>query len=134
MKFKDACTSLIGLTIFAVSSAASANVIDARFDGTVNSQANTTFAVGSAIAGEFIYDTSLGHFLMFTIGGQLVAPGFISTASVTPDLFSGDLSGSSVASAWRHDQQHVRRGLGGDQSMAFEQRSCVAAERQPVDL
>jgi hypothetical protein len=88
MKFKHALTCLAGLTLFAASSATNASVIDARFNGTVNSQANTTFAIGNAITGEFLYDTSLGRFLTFTVGGQAAAPGFVSAASVTPDLFS----------------------------------------------
>jgi hypothetical protein len=88
MKFKHALTCLAGLTLLAVSSATNASIIDARFNGTVNTQLNTTFAVGNAITGEFLYDTSLGRFLTFTVGGQAAAPGFVSTASVTPDLFS----------------------------------------------
>jgi hypothetical protein len=70
-----------------VCAASQATLLDARFSGNVQTQQNTAFSVGSAVSGEFVYDTTLTRFVSFMIGGQSVAPGFASTASVTPDLF-----------------------------------------------
>ena len=67
---------------------AAATVIDAKFSGTVASQTSTSFAVGAAISGEFLYDTAAAQYLSFVIGGQSVASGFASTAAVTPDRYS----------------------------------------------
>jgi hypothetical protein len=67
---------------------AAADVIDAKFSGLVATQVNTSFAVGAAITGEFVYDTAASRYLSFTVGGQSVAPGYLSTATITPDLFS----------------------------------------------
>lgn len=67
---------------------AHATLIDAKFSGTVGSQTNTSFMVGAAIVGEFVYDTVVAKYLSFTIGGQSVAPGYTSSASITPDLYS----------------------------------------------
>ncbi len=67
---------------------AHASFIDANFFGTVSSQVNAGFGLNSPITGEFIYDTSSARFLSFTIGGQTIAPGFASTAAITPDLFT----------------------------------------------
>lgn len=65
-----------------------AAVIDARFSGVVASQAGTSFVVGGAISGEFIYNTDTRTFPTFTVGGASVAPGYASTAAITPDRFS----------------------------------------------
>ena len=79
-RFTAACA------LAASSFAAHAGLIDARFNGTVFTQQNSTFAVGSALAGEFVYDTAIGRYVSFVIGGLSVAPGFRSTAAITPDL------------------------------------------------
>lgn len=76
------------LLALSVTAPADASVIDARFAGTVDTQTNSTFTIGAAIVGEFVYDTVAARYLSFVIGGQSVAPGFTSTASVTPDRFS----------------------------------------------
>lgn len=65
-----------------------AAVLDATFSGTVASQAGTSFAVGNAISGEFTYSTDLNTFLTFVVGGNSVAPGYGSSAAITPDQFS----------------------------------------------
>ena len=88
MTIKQASIRLVGIALVATVGVAQAAIIDARFSGTVSDQTNTTFAVGTAIAGEFVYDTAVRRYLSFDIGGQSVAPGYASTASVTPDLFS----------------------------------------------
>lgn len=88
MKLQQALTRVIGLALATTICTANASVIDARFNGTVTTQTNTTFAVGGVIAGEFFYDTALQRFLSFTIGGRSVAPGYTSSASMTPDRFS----------------------------------------------
>ena len=83
------------LSIFAVAVAAVATtwsahavVLDARFSGTVGSQTNTGFARDAPIAGEFFFDTDSAKYLSFSIGDQSVAPGFASTAAITPDQYS----------------------------------------------
>ncbi len=67
---------------------AHADVLDATFSGTVSTQSGTAFVVGAAIGGEFTYDTDTGRFLSFEVGGRAVAPGYASSAAITPDLFS----------------------------------------------
>ena len=76
---------LMALTAAAPAGAA---VIDAKFSGAVASQAGTGLGIGSAIPGEFLYDTTAGGYLSFTVGSASVPTGFASTASLTPDLFS----------------------------------------------
>jgi hypothetical protein len=62
--------------------------IDITFMGTVQSQIASGFSVNSPISGEFAYDTATGKYTVFTIGGRSVAPGYASSADVTPDMFS----------------------------------------------
>ena len=62
--------------------------IDVKFMGTVQSQIDSGFAVNSPVSGEFIYDTATAKYTLFTIGDRSVAPGFASSADVTPDLLS----------------------------------------------
>ena len=80
-------TWLFALPIAAALSAAPvhAAILDATFTGTVASQTGTAFTIGSALSGEFIYNTATGTYGQFTIGGVSVAPGYASTASLTPD-------------------------------------------------
>ncbi len=76
------------LTAALTATSANADVLDATFSGTVSTQSGTTFVVGAAIGGEFTYDTDTGRFLSFEVGGRAVAPGYASSAAITPDLFS----------------------------------------------
>jgi hypothetical protein len=76
------------LAAVATSLSAHADVLDTKFFGTVQSQANAGFTIDSPISGEFLYDTESKKYISFSIGGQSVAEGFSSTASLTPDLFS----------------------------------------------
>ena len=72
----------------ATSLSAHAVLLDATFSGTVQSQTDTTTAVGSAISGNFVFDTSNSSFVSFVIGTQSVAAGFASTAAMTPDAYT----------------------------------------------
>ena len=83
-----AVLALAGAVLGTVAAPARAVVLDATFSGRVQSQTGTSFAVGSTLAGEFLYDTVAARFLTFTVGGQSVAPGFASTAALTPDLYT----------------------------------------------
>ena len=65
---------------------ASATPIDVKFMGIVQSQIDSGFAVNSQVSGEFIFDTVTAN--LFTIGGRSIAPGYVWSASVTPDLTS----------------------------------------------
>jgi len=85
---KHLLVAAAALAAIAATQSAAADVIDARFLGLVASQLNTSFSVGAAIAGEFLYDTSTSRYLSFVVGGQSIAPGFVSTATMTPDLYS----------------------------------------------
>ena len=76
------------LTAVLTSLSAHADVLDAKFFGTVQTQTNAGFTIDSPISGEFFYDTTSLKYLSFSIGGQSVASGFASTASLTPDLFT----------------------------------------------
>lgn len=80
----------LAVTFVALTAAtqAHASLLDTRFSGTVDSQINSAFTVGSAVAGTFVYDTVLARFVSFNIGGLSVLPGYASTASITPDLYS----------------------------------------------
>lgn len=78
----------VAVAAVATSLSVHASVIDAKFSGTVASQVNTSFAVGTPISGEFFYDTFAGRYLSFMVGGQSVAPGYSSSASITPDQYS----------------------------------------------
>ena len=101
---------------------ASATLIDARFSGLVDSQRNTTFVTGAAVAGEFIYDTLTSRYVLFTIGGQSVAPGYLSSASITPDLYSAFyqaqlspvVSGGTVNSTFTLDLESLNRWPSGN--------------------
>jgi hypothetical protein len=79
---------LLALTAVATALPANALLIDAVFSGPVVSQTGTSFAPGSLLSGEFVYSTALSRYLSFVVGGQTVAPGFTSSASITPDQFS----------------------------------------------
>lgn len=79
---------LLSLPVLALSMPANATILDATFRGTVASQAGTSLAVGSAISGAFIYDTTTNAYQSFTVDGQSIPAGFSSSASLTPDLFS----------------------------------------------
>ncbi len=114
MNLKHAWTRLIGVALVATAGVAHASIIDARFSGTVSDQNNTTFAVGSTIAGTFVYDTAIRRYLSFNIGGQSVAPGYLSSASVTPDLYSAiyqaqvsPLAGGSTNSTFAVDLEGI---------------------------
>lgn len=80
----------IVLTSAALATAASAraDVIDVKFTGTVQSQIGTGIALNSLINGEFVYNTALSSYTLFTIGGQSVASGFASQADLSADMFT----------------------------------------------
>ncbi len=82
--------SAIALAVAALATASSAQavVIDATFTGVVQSQIGTSLAVNSVITGEFVYDTELAGYTLFTIGGQAVAAGFASQADMSPDKYT----------------------------------------------
>ena len=82
LKLSAACVALV------TTLAANADTIDAKFTGQVASQTGTSFVVGSALSGEFIFDTVSSSFTMFQIGGQSSAPGYVSKADITPDQFT----------------------------------------------
>ncbi len=116
MKLQPAMSRLAAVAVFLVAGTAQANILDARFDGTVNTQTNTSFSIGNAISGEFLYDTAVGRFLSFTIGGQTVAPGYTSSASITPDLYTAlyqaqvsPLSGGTTNSTFVVDLEAINQ-------------------------
>ena len=82
LKLAAACAALV--TTLSTNAAA----IDAKFTGQVVSQTGTSFAVGSTISGEFVFDTVSNSFTMFQIGGQSSAPGYVSKADITPDQYT----------------------------------------------
>jgi len=79
---------LLALPVLALSLPANATILNATFSGAVAFQAGAGFTVGNAISGAFVYDTIVSAYQSFTVGGQSVAAGFSSSASLTPDLFS----------------------------------------------
>ncbi len=116
MQLKSALARLAAVLAVAATGAAEANILDARFGGTVDTQTNTSFTTGAAITGEFLYDTVVGRFLSFTVGGQSVAAGFASSASITPDRYSAfyqaqvsPLSGGSTNSTFVVDLESINQ-------------------------
>jgi hypothetical protein len=85
---KTLLKSLLALTVATAALSAQAALINATFAGAVSSQSGTGINVGSPISGAFVYETALSRFLSFTIDGQSVAPGYTSSANITPDQFS----------------------------------------------
>lgn len=85
---KHLLTLAFTAVVFATATPAQAGLIDARFSGTVDSQVNSIYAPGATVTGEFVYDTIAARYLSFVIGGQSVATGYQSSASITPDLYS----------------------------------------------
>jgi hypothetical protein len=77
---------------------AQATIYDARFTGVVASaQGSTGFATGSAVTGEFIYDSSTTTYSLFTVGGVAATTPFTSLASLTPDKFSATYQAQASA-------------------------------------
>lgn len=116
--------SAIALAVAALGTAASAqaDVIDVTFSGVVQSQIGTTAVVNSPISGEFIYDTALSAYTMFTIGGQTVGAGFASQADMSPDkytaLYTAQLSpvavGGDVNSTFTVDLEGIAKWTASD--------------------
>ena len=86
MKRISALTATLAATLATLS--AHAAVVNASFTGLVQSQSNTAFAVDAPISGSFSYDTTTATYLSFVVGGQSVAAGFMSTAALSPDLYT----------------------------------------------
>lgn len=70
----------------AAAAPAHAVLINTSYTGAVTSQLNSGFAVGTTVAGSFSYDTALGDFPSFTIGGFTKPAGAIPT--LTNDGFT----------------------------------------------
>ena len=59
-------TLAAALAAAATALTAHAELIDAKFSGSVQAQTNAGFVLNSPIAGEFIYDTASSEYLSFT--------------------------------------------------------------------
>lgn len=78
----------IATAALAVTCSAQATVVDVTFSGLVQAESGSGTTVGNAISGEFIYDTTLSVFRMFSIGSESVAAGFASQADISADHYS----------------------------------------------
>ena len=124
---KRISTLALAVTALATTLSAQADVIDAKFSGTVQSQINAGVAVNSPIAGEFIFDTSSASFTMFVIGGKSVAAGFSSLADMTPDkytaLYTAQVSpttnGGNVNSTFTVDLEALNAGWAAANAVAL---------------
>ena len=95
---------------------AQAVVVNASFTGQVQSQTGTGFAPNTPISGSFAYDTASASFVSYVVGGESVATGYTSAASLTPDgytaLYTAQLSpvqsGVSVNSTFSLDLEGVQ--------------------------
>ena len=85
---KNLCATVLTSAALATAASAHAAVVDVKFSGTVQSQIGTGLALNSPINGEFVYDTALSAYTLFTIGGQSVASGFASQADLSADMFT----------------------------------------------
>lgn len=113
------------LTIVAAAPARAA-LINAAYTGAVTSQLNSTFVVGSTVAGSFSYDTVLRDFPSFTIGGFTKPAGAVPT--VTSDgftaLYRSQLSVLPLGSG-------INNTLAVELDGAFSTRDPVALLLQP---
>jgi hypothetical protein len=79
--------AVLAMAAFAAAIPAHATVYSVNFAGTVSqSQGATGEAVGNAVTGHFDLDSNTGNFLDFTIAGQSVAAGYLSSVSIGPAL------------------------------------------------
>ena len=71
----------------ALAADAPGEVLDVTFSGIVTQTVGGTgYAVGATVSGEFVYSTTTSSYDFFAIGGQSIAPGFDSSALITPPL------------------------------------------------
>jgi hypothetical protein len=85
---KSIFAAALAIAALTTVASAQATAIAATFNGVVQSQIGTGVALNSPISGGFIYDTTLSAYTAFTIGGQSVAPGFKSSAELTPNGYT----------------------------------------------
>jgi hypothetical protein len=85
---KRLLTLAVAVAAVASSLSAQATVLDVKFSGIVQSHIGTSFADNAPISGEFFLDSSTSKYLSFKIGGYSVAPGYTSSATITPDQYS----------------------------------------------
>lgn len=85
---KHLITLAVAVAAAALAPVAQATLIDAQFSGTVQSESNSGLALGSAVSGQFRFDTDTASFTWFRIGGRSVAAGFTSSAATTPDRYT----------------------------------------------
>jgi hypothetical protein len=78
----------VAIATAATSLCAHAELLGATFTGIVDAQIDSGFAVGDAVSGTFVLDTTTSSFSSFMIAGKSVAAGFVSKAELTPDLYS----------------------------------------------
>jgi type 1 fimbria pilin len=78
----------VAIAAATVSFSAQADTYTAQFSGTVLAQTGTTLAVDAPVSGQFVYDTETSRYTSFTIGSYAVAPGYESSAAMTPDQYS----------------------------------------------
>lgn len=98
---------------------AHADILEAKFSGIVDSQIDSGFALGEVVNGTFRFDTVGEKILSFTIDGRSVAPGFTSSAAMTPDAFSAlytaqvsPVLGGSLNSSFTVDLEGVAQWTG----------------------
>ena len=85
---KRLLTLALSLIAAGASVHAQADLLDTTFSGTVATSIGSSAAVGDTITGEFVFDTTNSTFVSFTIDGLSAAPGFASSAALSPDNFS----------------------------------------------
>lgn len=80
--------AIAALAVVSAAPAHAAAIYSASFTGIVyQTQGATGESVGSTVTGNFDLDSGTGDFLDFTIAGQSVAPGYLSSATIGPALF-----------------------------------------------
>ena len=101
---------------------AQALLIDADYTGTVTSQLNSSFAVGSVITGAFRYDTELGDFPTFAVGTFTKPSGAVPT-------FTND----GFTALYRSQLSAVLPGAGVNTTLAVELDGAFST-RDPAAL
>ncbi len=79
--------SVLAIAALAAVAPAYATVYSVSFTGTVDqTQGATGQSLGNSVSGHFDLDSLTGNYLDFTIAGQSVAAGYLSSASIVPAM------------------------------------------------
>lgn len=114
--------TIAAAAVLTAAAPAYAVLINAAYTGAVTGQLNSNFAAGSTITGSFSYDTVLGDFPSFTIGG------FTKPAGALPTL-----TNDGFTALYRSQLSVLPLGSGINNTLAVELDGAFTT-RDPVAL